>query len=256
MTKKRPEVPTIPDPLLVTCPTCDAEPGSKCGVKRGWHAARVRLFEELSAERPLPKCEDFTCSRCGAKPGRPCTKPNGGRTVHHKSRITQAFNARKGEVSTDRFEMTHDGGRRDEHGRVVPALPDAWRALFLRSTLKTGFCLVLTQPMLEQLCAVADRVEWDRSVFRHAMGLANPNNPTTLNALERRGLVRHRGTQVVRNESTERSAEQDYKRWKDHICDVWELTPAGELLVKLLRTTGVFLEQAAATDLRARAEVG
>jgi hypothetical protein len=258
VSKKQPEIPTIPDALLVECPRCGVEPGARCNVKRGWHEARLRRFEELSAQAPLPKTEDFTCEHCGAKPGKPCVAATGKRagktTCVHKSRITQAFRAQKGRTDRGRFESTADGGRRDEDGFAVPALPDAWRALFLRSTLRTGFALVLTQPMLEQLCAVADQVDPDRSVFRHSMGLAQPLNHTTVLALERRGLVRHRGTRVLRGEAAERSVVEDVQRYQDHICDTWELTPAGELLVKLLKTTGVFVEQAAATDLKARRE--
>ncbi len=246
--------------ILCECPTCGAKPGNPCLTKDGHeaqvaHKPRQKRAKEIES-RPKDKTMlDFPCERCGAKVGKSCKNPKGYPAESHKPRRTafqRHLRARTTPVRGDAFEHHPDGGRRDERGNLVRALPDAWRALFLRSTLKTGFCLVLTQPMLEQLCAISDQVNWDRSVFRHSMGLASPDSPVTRSALERRGLVRHRGTRILRDEERDRSNQERHERWNDEICDVWELTPAGEQLVELLRTTGVFLEQSAATTLRAR----
>ena len=245
--------------ILCHCPTCEAQPGDPCQTKGGneasvCHVARRDRAREIESRPKRAEFMDYPCSHCGAKPKEECRGPNGKRAEAHDSRRKQAFKAWKpGDIEhRSAFEHSDDGGRRDETGSIVPALPDTWRALFLKSTLRTGFCLVLTQPMLEQLCAIADQVHWDRTVFRHSLGLAQPDNPVTRGALERRGLVRHRGTRVLRDQERGRSASQRHERWNDDICDVWELTPAGEQLVELLRTTGVFLEQTAATTLQAR----
>ncbi len=201
---------------------------------------------------------DYLCGRCGAKPGAHCKTSAGDRALQfHKSRLSQVHAVRMADPNhhwgPEPGELLSDGHtRRDERVMVPPQLPDVWRAAFLKSTLRTGFCLALSQPMLEQLCAVAEKVESDRSVFRHSLGLMMPDNPATLGSLERRGLVRHRGEQVLRDERDARSPETTHRRWHDNICDVWELTPAGEQVVRLLRLTGVFIEPSAAIDLRAR----
>ena len=246
--------------VLCECPTCGARPGDPCRTKDGQeaqtaHKPRQKRAKEIESRPRGETMLDFPCEGCGAKVGKPCKNPRGYPAESHKPRrraFQRHLRARTEPVRGDAFEHSPDGGRRDELGNLVPALPNAWRALFLRSTLRTGFCLVLTQPMLEQLCAIADQVNSDRSVFRNSMGLAAPDNPVTRSALERRGLVRHRGTHILRDEDRGRSEGQRLERWNDDICDVWELTPAGEKLVELLRTTGVFLEQTAASTLKAR----
>lgn len=188
----------------------------------------------------------FKCPRCGAMPHKQCVTPSGQPLRRPHAVRPQSSLA---------FEQLHDGRRRTARGGVPAPLPNAWKAAFLRSTLRTGFCLALTQPMLEALCAVADRVQWDRFVFRHTMGQAAPNSwLVTLHALESRGLTRHRGTEVTHAEEESRTAAERSQRLVDEICDVWELTPAGEKVVELLKLTGVFVEQVAATNLRARGQ--
>lgn len=200
----------------------------------------------------------YKCSRCGAKPGKPCImvsgRNKGKKTQPHNSRIKQRYREYGGGTIRDEAgKLLPDGHtRRDADGHIPAQLPDVWRAAFLKATLRTGFCLALTQPMLEQLCAVATGFHWDRHVFRHSLGLAMPDNPTTLSALERRGLVRHRGTKILRGEDDERTMSEKSQRYRDEIFDAWELTPAGEKIVELLALTGVFVEPAAAADFKAR----
>lgn len=86
-------------------------------------------------------------------------------------------------------------------------------AAFRASVMRTGLALVLTQPMLEHLCAIAEGVETDRSLYFRELGRAAPHNPiTTLAALEKRGLVN---------------------------CDK-KLTTIGEKIIALLKEAGVF----------------
>lgn len=202
--------------------------------------------------------KSFRCGFCGARPNSPCVVVTGrtkgkASAATHKSRISQYHLAsNKGHPYAD--EMMPDGiTRRDSKGHIPPQLPDTWRVAFLKTTLRTGFCLALTQPMLELLCAVATGFQWDRAVFRHSMGMAMPDNTiATVGALERRGLVRHRGTDVVRAEVQARSSNERSLRFIQHQCDTWELTPAGVAVVDLLKVTGVFIEPAAASDAAAR----
>lgn len=200
---------------------------------------------------------DFPCEHCGAKPGKRCTTAGGTEVYYqHISRTRQARRAKEkapGRWGPEPNELLVDGvTRRDEDGDIPPQLPGTWRAAFLKNTLRTGFCLSLSQPMLEQLCAVADGVHWDRCVFRNSMGHAMPDNPATLGSLSRRGLVRHRGTKILNAEGKARQGTpEEIQRWHDNICDVWELTPAGEKLVELLKLAGVFVQATAASDLEA-----
>ncbi|HEY9013440.1 MAG TPA: hypothetical protein VIM84_00030 [Gemmatimonadales bacterium] len=113
--------------------------------------------------------------------------------------------------------------------RGVAAPPEDWRAAFRATVMRTGLVLNLTQPMLEYLCATADGVMWDRW-GQNGSSLARPNNTiTTAASLEKRGLIRRKpGSEVMRRDNFEESYH--------------ELTEAGECVVGLLRSVGVFVE--------------
>lgn len=201
---------------------------------------------------------DYACTYCKAKPGKPCKTRDGTKTAVHVNRVRQRVREHgPGTIKDDAGKLLEDGvTRRDADGHVPPQLPNTWRVAFLKSTLRTGFCLALTQPMLEQLCAVASGFEWDRFVFRATLGHAFPDNPATMGSLERRGLVRHRGTKVLRREDEDRTWNEKAQRFEDNVCDTWELTPAGEKVVELLHLTGVFVEPSAGADFRSRKQEG
>ena len=107
-----------------------------------------------------------------------------------------------------------------------------WQDKFKAYVLRTNFMLALTRPQLELLCAVADDVEWDR--FSHGGGGAPPANLIASGgALEKRGLIERR---------TKRPND---KPWRNvfELRSLYELTLAGEIVVELLKCTGLFIEQ-------------
>jgi len=104
-----------------------------------------------------------------------------------------------------------------------------WKDNFRGHVMRTHFVLGLTRTQMQFLCAVADNVVWDRW---HFGSVHMPDNfIASENALTKRGLI-------------QRKAKRELKPWKNvyeltHFC---ELTPAGELIVKLLKLTGLFIE--------------
>lgn len=108
--------------------------------------------------------------------------------------------------------------------------------------MRSSFCLALTQPMLEFLCATADGVSWDRRLYRADWGIARPDNwLASGGALIKRGLITRRQAIPVT---------------EDFIISHYILTPAGRALVELLKVTGIFVEADAATVKRLKAKAG
>ena len=95
---------------------------------------------------------------------------------------------------------------------------------------------------MEFLCAVADDVEWDR--FR-----SGPQTPFNFiaseGALEKRGLIERK--------------KDGRGRWVgQNVYDITStcvLTPAGKLVVELLKITGLFIEQDNAIERKAANKV-
>ena len=130
----------------------------------------------------------------------------------------------------------------DEDDGVVQEHPSTWRARFQGATLRTSFCLALSQPMLEMLCAVADGVCYDRALY--FCGSAKPDNfIASSKALEKRGLIQ---------DHPERQKLHTDEEIREGLQHIWKLTPAGEALVQLLRVTGVFIEADAAIQKKAK----
>lgn len=112
-----------------------------------------------------------------------------------------------------------------------PAVSEEWRDNLQRYSFRTGFHLNLTQPMLEFLCAVSDDVHWDRSKFPN---LHVPDNwIATENALTKRGLIVRKS-----DEERRKAGERDLGDVFRAMC---ELTPAGKLVVSLIREAGMFI---------------
>jgi hypothetical protein len=146
---------------------------------------------------------------------------------------------------------------------VVEQHPSAWKAAFQSQAMKTSFCLALTAPMLEHLCAIADQVQTDRRLYCRQYGIAKPDHAiVTGRALEKRGLVQDGKSRrewrarkanddgyYTRTEAEIKKSQEDFE---NHVCEAWELTPAGEALVALLKVAGIFIEQDAAIAKRAR----
>lgn len=126
-------------------------------------------------------------------------------------------------------------------GRRSVKLPinNEWRDKFRASSMKVGFTLNLTRPMLEFLCATADGVLWDRSLYRDAALAAPDNFLASFNALAKRGLV-------------ERNlAAHDSDAPFGHTT-IYVLTPAGKAVVELVKLAGMFVEADAAIEKKAR----
>jgi hypothetical protein len=123
---------------------------------------------------------------------------------------------------------------------VVPLPPD-WKSSFQGHTMRSSFALVLTQPMLEFLCATAEGTHWDRRLYYRQYGIAKPDNWLgSGDALIRRGLIE-------RLSRTELGTE-----WGDSelLVSHYRLTPAGAAVVELLKVTGIFVESDSAALLK------
>jgi len=123
---------------------------------------------------------------------------------------------------------------------TIPISNDAWKQDFIGASMRSHFSLNLSQAMLEFLCAVADGVTWDRQLYFQSLGSQADTFLATSRALEKRGLI-------VRLPRGERLKEQSF-------CEssCWELTPAGEKVVDLLKLVGLFIEADAAISKKAR----
>lgn len=115
----------------------------------------------------------------------------------------------------------------------VVQLPPDWKMAFQGSAMKTSFCLALTQPMLEFLCATAEGVHWDRRLYSRQYGIARPDNwLASSGSLEKRGLVER---------LTRLEIDRTCTSVHDFTTSHYRLTPAGEAVVGLLKVTGIFI---------------
>src|SRR6266446_4935225 len=129
----------------------------------------------------------------------------------------------------------------------TPALLEQWKINLRNFSMRVGFTVSLSRAMLEYLCAVADGVQWDRSVYHYAQ----PDNwIASQRSLEKRGLI-------VLKSDEEFAAMRDSRR--DDIGSVkfyewsrWKLSPAGEAVVQLVKLAGLFVEADAAINKKAR----
>lgn len=135
--------------------------------------------------------------------------------------------------------------RKSGPGNVV-SLPPDWRLSFQRQAMRSSFCLSLSQPMLEFLCATADGVHWDRRLYHAQWGIAKPDNwLASSEALIKRGLV-ERLTRV------ELDAHASVVGMVQHMATShYRLTPAGTALVELLKVAGIFIEADMALERKA-----
>lgn len=133
---------------------------------------------------------------------------------------------------------------------VVPLNPPPdWQRSFQSASMRTSFCLQLTQSMLELLCAVADGVMWDRMYHFPAYGIAKPNNwIAPEQALIKRGLI----WRVPVDQQPKYPLQEGFERGRQGLLDCLRLTPAGEAFVALLKVTGIFVKADAAIDKDAR----
>lgn len=123
---------------------------------------------------------------------------------------------------------------------------ESWRDNLKSSSLKVGFQLCLTRTMCEFLSAVADGVRWDRSKWGSASAFPD-NFLATSAALYKRGLIQ-------RKPQAECDARENRMQDDDKLYEwtSWNLTPAGEHVVGLLKMAGVFVEADAAIEKKSR----
>lgn len=129
--------------------------------------------------------------------------------------------------------------------KTIP-LASAAQTAFKSATMRTNFCLTLSQPMIEFLCAVADDVEWDRSTYR---SIHTPDNPwAPFRALEKRGLV------IRKPEDEQRTTSEILRLPVERFCEYshWKLTTVGAAVVDMLKVAGIFVEADAAITKKAR----
>lgn len=132
--------------------------------------------------------------------------------------------------------------------QTIPVMPD-WKNQFRSAHTKVGFQLHLSRAMLEMLCATADDTQWDRSSFGDVF---YPDNwVATERSLTKRGLV-------VRKTAADRGKQLDAITAASIVSGEFNersfiaLTPAGEALVQLLKTGGLFIESDAAISKKSR----
>jgi hypothetical protein len=126
----------------------------------------------------------------------------------------------------------------------------AWQDNLKASCLRVGFGLHLTRAMCEFLSAVADDVHWDRAKYGSAQAFPD-NLLATSAALFKRGMIRQKSSAEIEAHKRERSATplEDRTIWE---WTHWELTPAGEHVVALLKLTGMFVSADAAIEKKSR----
>lgn len=120
--------------------------------------------------------------------------------------------------------MPANCAKKREYVRLRPKVTDP-AAAFRATVMRTGMALVLTQPMLESLCAVACGTESDTRLYCRELGITQPDNfIATHAALEKRGLV---------------TCEHPHR-----------LTKIGQRVVDMLKEAGVFVTPDAALNKR------
>lgn len=121
-------------------------------------------------------------------------------------------------------------------------LPPDWKSSFQGHAMRSSFCLALTQPMLEFLCATAEGVHWDRRLYTRQYGIARPDNwIASSHGLVKRGLI-ERLTRV----------EIDSTPLDDVLTCHYRLTPAGKAMVELLKVAGIFMESDTAQNAKSK----
>lgn len=120
-----------------------------------------------------------------------------------------------------------------------------WRDRFKYYVMRTNFQLALSRPMLEFLCAVADDVWWDRALYRDGGGATPDNFIASSHALEKRGLIQRWTPNMIAKER--RKPKSNLYEYRSG----FRLTPAGELVISLLKETGLFIEHDLAIQRKA-----
>lgn len=125
----------------------------------------------------------------------------------------------------------------------TPAAQEEWKDRFRHASMKIGFVLCLSKTMLEYLCAVADDVQWDRSLYHQNVPFLD-NWISSEKALEKRGLIERKPPEWFDENKYSESP------FSERSCCV--LTPAGVAVVELVKLAGMFVEADAAINKKNR----
>ena len=125
----------------------------------------------------------------------------------------------------------------------TPEADEEWKCRLRASSMKIGFVLCLTKTMLEFLCAVADDVQWDRSLYHQNIPFSD-NWIASERALEKRGLIQRKSAEWF----------EANKHNREPFCErsTCVLTPAGKAVVELIKMAGMFTEADAAINKKAK----
>lgn len=129
----------------------------------------------------------------------------------------------------------------------TPLAEQQWKDNFRKASMKVGFVLCLSKTMLEFLCAVADDVQWDRSLYHQNVPFLD-NWISSERALEKRGLIERKTQEWF--EAQKHKATSEQSPFCEMSCCV--LTPAGKAVVELVKMAGMFVEADAAINKKAR----
>jgi hypothetical protein len=130
--------------------------------------------------------------------------------------------------------------QRSQSAMVAKFQPDneGWRRSFKSSSLKLGFSLSLSRPMLEYLCMLSTNMLWDTSIFGTS---SLPDRFVGAEkALLKRGFIERapQGRDMGCGNTFEDELRVRFADDEDCWC---RLTPVGEKVVELLHMTGAFL---------------
>lgn len=127
----------------------------------------------------------------------------------------------------------------------VNPFQDEWQGSFRNYSLRAGFAVHLSTSMLDFICAVADDVRWDHNLYWLQRGCPG-RDLAVEKCLEKRGLIRRKSLKYFKDKETYQGHELECE------SSNYELTPAGEAVVELIKLAGIFVEADAATRKKAR----
>lgn len=118
-----------------------------------------------------------------------------------------------------------------------------WQLRFRNFNVKVGISLTLTKPMIEQLCAIAQDVRVD-AFWAYLHGTVSSQSASyhfaSADSLVKRGLVIDLHAQPHLRLVPERNHATLPDGMPDLRDNRYQLTPAGECVVQLLKVVGLF----------------
>ncbi len=128
-----------------------------------------------------------------------------------------------------------------------PAKPEEWAEKLRSFSMKVGFHISLSRAMLDYLCATASDTQWDRALYGPDIHVPD-NWLASEKSLEKRGLIERK------SKAWFEARKNKHPGSRAEFCEVsmCVLTPAGRLVVDLLKLAGMFVESDAAINKKAR----